>query len=104
MCPTGEATSRTSLVSSPNLPDSALLQAISEFDVCATPFGSPVVPDVNIRTAMSSTQTRRKFCRLGSQQLPLEIVIAFAVDHDHVLEIGEIGSHALCHRRVVETA
>ena len=54
MWPTGEATSSTSLESSPNLPDRALQQAISEFEVCMTPLGSPVVPEVNISTAMSS--------------------------------------------------
>ena len=54
MWPSGEQTSIVSLSSRPKRPASAMLQAIRVFRQCITPLGEPVVPEVNIKTAISS--------------------------------------------------
>ena len=52
MWPSGEQTSIVSLVSRPKRPASATLQASSVLRQCMTPLGEPVVPEVNISTAI----------------------------------------------------
>ena len=54
MCPSGEQTSMVSPESSPKRPARATLQAISVLRQCITPLGDPVVPEVNMSTAISS--------------------------------------------------
>jgi len=54
MWPSGEQTNSLSPPSSLNRSASEMLQAISVFRQCMTPLGEPVVPDVNISTAISS--------------------------------------------------
>ncbi len=54
MWPSGEQTSIVSVASRPKRPPSPMQQPISVLRQCITPFGEPVVPDVNISTAIRS--------------------------------------------------